>query len=107
MGLAALGRPLDEEHVTGAKELCALSGAAPGDPVQAAHLAALALHPKGLFKKAPARCRKVLVLNQGDLAGAEQAANQVAELIGQQDPSLRVLLTSFLQGACQVLREGD
>ncbi|MCB2192081.1 MAG: putative selenium-dependent hydroxylase accessory protein YqeC [Deltaproteobacteria bacterium] len=107
MGLSALGQPVDEDHLLGASEFCAITGAQPGQAVGPTHLTALALHPKGLFKKAPGRTRKVVVLNQADLPGAEQAARQVAELMDRQDPSLRVLLTSLLQGACEVLCEGD
>ncbi|MBU4277900.1 MAG: putative selenium-dependent hydroxylase accessory protein YqeC [Proteobacteria bacterium] len=107
LGLAGVGQPVDEEHVLGAAEFCAVTGAAPGQPVEPAHLAALATHPKGLFKKAPARIRKVLVLNQGELPGAAEAARQVAELVSGQDPSLRVLLTSLHRGECEVLLEGD
>lgn len=107
LGLAGVGQPVDEEHVLGAAEFCALTGASPGQPVEPAHLAALATHPKGLFKKAPARIRKVLVLNQGELPHAADAARQVAELVGKQDPSLRVVLTSLHRGECEVLLEGD
>lgn len=107
VGLSGLGQPIDEKHVLGAVEFSALTGAAPGEAVTPAHLAALAMHPKGLFKNAPPNARKVLVLNQGDLSGAAEAARQVVEMLGKQAPSLRVLLTSLHQGRCQVMSEGN
>ena len=107
LGLAGLGMPVDEEHVLGAAEFCTITGAKPGEAVTPAHLAALATHPKGLFRKAPSRTRKLLVLNQGELPGAAQGARQVAELISQQNSSLRVLLTSLHRGECEVLLEGS
>lgn len=107
LGLSGLGMPVDEEHILGSSEFRAITRAAPGQPVEPTHLAALATHPKGLFKKAPTRIRKVLVLNQGDLPGASQAARRITELVSQQAPSLRVLFTSFHRGECEVLLEGD
>ncbi len=107
LGLAGVGQPVDEEHVLGAAEFCALTGAGPGQAATPAQLTALALDPKGLFKKAPARARKVLVLNQADLAGAVEAGREVATLLAGQDPSLRVLLTSVQMGSCEVLNEGS
>lgn len=107
LGLSALGRPADEEHILAASEFCALTNAAPGQPVEPEHLAALAVHPKGLFKKAPPRARRVLLLNQGELPGAAQAARRVADLVSEADPSLKVLLTSLRRGECEVLLEGD
>ena len=107
LGLSGLGRPVDEDHVLGASEFCSLTKAEPGQAVTPAHVAALALHPKGLFKKAPPKARKVLVLNQADLPGASQAAHQVAALVGEQAPRLKVLMTSLRRGECEVLCEGD
>ncbi|MBU1274502.1 MAG: putative selenium-dependent hydroxylase accessory protein YqeC [Proteobacteria bacterium] len=107
LGLSAMGQPVDDEHVLAVPEFCALTGAAPGEAVTPAHLAALAAHPKGLFKKAPPRARKALVLNQGELPGAAEAARQVAEMVSEQEPALRVLLTSLQRGECEVLLEGD
>lgn len=107
LGLSGLGQPVDEENVLAVPEFCALTGAQPGQAVEPAHLAALATHARGLFKKAPSRVRRVLVLNQGELPGAAQAARQVAEIVGEQAPSPRVLLTSLHQGRCEVLAEGD
>jgi hypothetical protein len=48
-----------------------------------------------------------LLLNQGELPGAAQAARQVADLVSEADPSLKVLLTSLRRGECEVLLEGD
>ncbi|MCF8047565.1 MAG: putative selenium-dependent hydroxylase accessory protein YqeC [Desulfarculaceae bacterium] len=106
LGLSGLGMPVNEEHVLGAAEFCAITGAKAGETVTPAHLAALVIHPKGLFRKAPSRTRKVLVLNQVELPGAAQGARQVAELISEQNSSLRVLLTSLHRGECEVLLEG-
>ena len=74
VGLACLGRPMDEAVVHRPECFGPLTGCAPGAPIGLEHLAALCRSPQGLFKGAPPGARRVLLLNQADLCGLSPAA---------------------------------
>ncbi|MEW5912106.1 MAG: selenium cofactor biosynthesis protein YqeC [Thermodesulfobacteriota bacterium] len=103
LGLGGLGRPATEEHVLALNQFCALTGAAAGQKVTPAHLTALTRHPQGLFKGAPAAARRVALLNQADLPGAAEGAQEVARLLAGEPGAPRLLLASLQQGRCRFL----
>jgi len=74
IGLACLGRSMDEATVHRPELFGPLTGCAPGAPIGLEHLAALCRSPLGLFKAAPPGARRVLLLNQADLCGLDPAA---------------------------------
>jgi probable selenium-dependent hydroxylase accessory protein YqeC len=78
VGLACLGRPMDERTVHRPERFGAVTGCAPGAPIRLEHLAALTRSPQGLFKGAPAGARRVLLLNQAD-----QCRTPLAALLGE------------------------
>lgn len=82
-GLSAVGRPLTEDHVFRPEVFSRLSGLAPGEPVDAAAVAAVLGHPQGGLKGAPAGCRRVVFLNQADTPERVVSALTVAELLRQ------------------------
>ena len=53
VGLDVLGQPLDAEHVHRPEIVAELTGAAPGDPVTPAMIAAVLAHPQGGAKDMP------------------------------------------------------
>lgn len=106
MGLSSLGKPADEAHVYGLEEFMAVSKARGGEPIAPEHLAALALHEHGLLKNAPPGARKVVFLNQCDAPGCGHGGRKTAELIKQQDSSLRIVLASLESGLAEVPHQG-
>jgi probable selenium-dependent hydroxylase accessory protein YqeC len=74
VGLACLGRPMDEAAVHRPERFGPVTGCDPGAPIGLEHLAALCRSPLGLFKGAPRGARRVLLLNQADLCGLDPAA---------------------------------
>jgi probable selenium-dependent hydroxylase accessory protein YqeC len=64
IGLDCLGRPMDGATVHRPELFGAVTGCGSGQPIGWAHLAALAAHPRGLFKCATGR--RALLLNKAD-----------------------------------------
>lgn len=71
VGLDCLGRPMDADTVHRPERFGPLTGCVTGAAIGLEHIAALARSPQGLFKGAPAGARRVLVLNQADLAAVD------------------------------------
>lgn len=66
IGLSALGKPLDEEHVFRPEIFAALSGAELGTVVTLDHLMNVMRHSQGGMKNIPSSARKTLLANQLD-----------------------------------------
>lgn len=66
VGLTAVGRPLDEEHVFRSQLFSGITGLEIGSPVTEESIAAILMHEKGLFKGAPQSARRIVFLNQAD-----------------------------------------
>jgi probable selenium-dependent hydroxylase accessory protein YqeC len=67
LGLDCLGTPVAADTVHRHELFARLVGAAPGEAITAAHLAALAGAENGLFKAAPPDARRIVILNKADL----------------------------------------
>jgi probable selenium-dependent hydroxylase accessory protein YqeC len=78
LGLDGLGQPMDGRTVHRPERFAQITDCELGEPIQWAHLAALAGHPSGLFKGAPGR--RVLLLNKADLAPILPTREQLAAL---------------------------
>jgi probable selenium-dependent hydroxylase accessory protein YqeC len=77
VGLSAIGQPLDEAWVFRPERFAALTGIAPGAPVGAAAIAAVACHPEGLLKAAPAAAKLMVYFNQADAPADLEAARRI------------------------------
>lgn len=77
-GLSGVGRPLDDVAVFRPKVWASLTGLPLGQPVTAESVAAMAIHPEGLARRAPANARRILYLNQTDIDGGDETAAQIA-----------------------------
>jgi probable selenium-dependent hydroxylase accessory protein YqeC len=73
IGLDALGAPMDGRTVHRPELFGALVGCAPGEAIRIEHFVALAASPSGLFKDAPRRAARIIVLNKAELRAAEIA----------------------------------
>ncbi|MCL4798678.1 MAG: putative selenium-dependent hydroxylase accessory protein YqeC [Burkholderiales bacterium] len=77
-GLNGLGRPLSADNLFRPEIWAQRTGLAPGAPISAESLAAIALEPEGLTKGCPARARRVLFLNRADTPDRRTAALRIA-----------------------------
>jgi molybdenum cofactor cytidylyltransferase len=97
--LHVLGKPLSDEHVFRPERVAALSGAALGESVTVATVAAVLTHPQGGLKGVPLRARVVPLLNQWEGETASEEAREVAELVLHHERIQRVLVTALRQAA--------
>lgn len=74
----AIGQPLDERIAHRVEHLCTVTGAAPGEPITAEHVARLLAAPEGALKDVGG-ARVVPLINMVDDAAAEAAARAAAE----------------------------
>ena len=81
VGLDVLGQPLDAGHVHRPERVAELTGAAPGDPVTPAMIAAVLAHPRGGAKDAPPTARLIPFLNKAEDETALAAAREIARLL--------------------------
>ena len=96
VGLDVLGQPLDAQHVHRPELVAALTGAALGDPVTPAMIAAVLAHPEGGAKGAPPAARLIPFLNKAEDGASLTAAREIARLL-LQNPRI----DSVLIGAAQ------
>ena len=91
-----LGQPLDAEHVHRPQLVAELTGAALGDPVTPAMIAAVLAHPQGGAKDVPPNARLIPFLNKAEDEATLAAAREIARLLLKQPR-----IDSVLIGAAQ------
>ena len=92
-----LGQPLDAEHVHRPQLVAELTGAALGDPVTPAMIAAVLAHPQGGAKDVPPNARLIPFLNKAEDEATLAAAREIARLLLQQ-PRIDSVLIGAAQG---------
>jgi len=80
IGLDVIGQPLGPGAVHRPERVAALTGAALGDPVTPALVAAVLAHPEGGARQAPPNARLVPFLNKAETPAALAVAREVARL---------------------------
>jgi molybdenum cofactor cytidylyltransferase len=80
IGLDVIGQPLAPDAVHRPERVAALTGAALGDLVTPAMVAAVLAHPEGGARQAPPNARLVPFLNKAETPSALAAAREVARL---------------------------
>ncbi len=83
VGLDVLGQPLDAGHVHRPQLVAELTGAALGDPVTPAMIAAVVAHPQGGSKSVPSMARLIPFLNKVEDEVTLAAAREIARLLLQ------------------------
>ena len=81
VGVDALGKPLDSEHIHRPQRVAELSGAGLGEPVTAETIARVMVHPEGPLRDAPHSARVVILLNKADSAERRAAAAEIADAL--------------------------
>jgi probable selenium-dependent hydroxylase accessory protein YqeC len=99
IGLDALGMPADEVHVHRLQLFCDLTGLRQGEAVSEESVARLIRNRKGLFKGAPEKGRKIILLNKADDRLLLQRAGSIIEKIENMASGIEaVLIASMAQG---------
>lgn len=83
IGLDALGKPIDEEHVHRAEIFSNVVGRSPGEPLDAEGVVTLILSPQGLFKGIPETSRRSVLLNKADTAERQDHAAAIVKELCQ------------------------
>ncbi|MDW7671446.1 MAG: selenium cofactor biosynthesis protein YqeC [Bacillota bacterium] len=96
IGLSAVGKPADPEYIHRLPHFCGITGAEPGEQIEPDHLAALIMHPQGLFKGTPVMTERILLLNQADNLSSRHAAESIVlKVMAGTSKIDRVLITQF------------
>ena len=96
VGLDVLGQPLDAEHVHRPQLVAELTGAALGDPVTSAMIAAVLAHPQGGAKAVPPTARLIPFLNKAEDEATLAAAREIARLL-LKEPRIESVLIGTAQ----------
>ncbi|MCX6029350.1 MAG: selenium cofactor biosynthesis protein YqeC [Chloroflexi bacterium] len=81
VGLDVVGRPLTADHVHRPQLVAELTGAALGDPVTPAMIAAVLAHPQGGARNVPPAARLIPFLNKVEDERTLTAAREIARLL--------------------------
>ncbi len=103
-GLDVLGQPLDADHVHRPQLVAELTGAALGDPVTPAMIAAVLAHPQGGARGVPPNARLIPFLNKAEDEATLAAAREIARLL-LKTPRIDSVLIGAAQGddpVCEV-----
>jgi probable selenium-dependent hydroxylase accessory protein YqeC len=96
VGLSAVGKPADLEYIHRLPLFCGITGAEPGRQIMPDYLAALIMHPQGLFKGTQGMTEKILLLNQADNLSSRHAAESIVlKVMAGTSKIDRVLITQF------------
>jgi probable selenium-dependent hydroxylase accessory protein YqeC len=78
IGLDAVGKAVSEDNIHRCELFCACTGKKSGELVDRESIIRLILSEKGLFKNAPAGCRKIVLLNKADTKDLVHAGQEIA-----------------------------
>ncbi|MDR0239602.1 MAG: putative selenium-dependent hydroxylase accessory protein YqeC [Deltaproteobacteria bacterium] len=101
IGLSCLSRAFTPERVFRPERFAEVTGLIPGAAITPDAMAALALHPNGLFKNSPDAAVRLLFCNQSDLPGALEAGEAIAEALFASNPAF---VRAVYLGAARVER---
>jgi molybdenum cofactor cytidylyltransferase len=79
VGLSSLGKPMGDEVVHRAEIFARLSGLLPDDRITAEAVTRTLTHPAGGLKNIPPGARRVVLLNQADMAEQQAAASRMVQ----------------------------
>lgn len=97
VSVRAVGEPLDQTAAHRPELIAELTGAVPGEPIGADHVARLLAHPRGGMKHAERADRVVPVINMVDTDEQKYTARLIADQVLQRVPALdRVVLTRMV-----------
>jgi probable selenium-dependent hydroxylase accessory protein YqeC len=86
VGLSCFLAPFGPETVFRPERVTVITGLLPGNAVTPEAVAALTVHPEGLFKNTPPGASRLLFCNQADLPGAREAGNALAAILARKHP---------------------
>ncbi len=107
VGLSAIGKTLDEEHVFRPERFSEVSGLALGELVRLEHILKMLTHPDGGLKEIPSGCKAIIVFNQSDVYDVDSLEIDLikAALRGKYISALLMSLRSDPGEAIVIFRE--
>ncbi|HLO29534.1 MAG TPA: selenium cofactor biosynthesis protein YqeC [Anaerolineales bacterium] len=81
VGLAGLGKSLNDQSVHRSGGFSKLSGLKPGEPITPDSLVRVLIHMEGGLKNMPSHARRVVLLNQADTPELQSAARGLAQAL--------------------------
>ena len=94
VGLSAIGKPLDEQHVFRSERFSSLTGLPLGEPVSLVDILKMLTHPEGGLKGVPPDSETVVVFNQADTYDVHpNELDLIGEALGEKFSS--TLITSL------------
>jgi len=104
IGIDAIGKPADEKTVFRLDRFCAVTGLRPNEIIDAGAICRLILSEFGIFKGAPRKSRKSLLLNKADTEKDLHEARALIRMVqSRTSGSIRLLAGSMRHG--QIVEE--
>jgi len=104
IGLDALGRAIDDEHVHRPEQFCRITGQAENEIITSFSIACLITSEKGLFKNASHLCQRYILLNKADSAKTEQHAKNIIKEVKKISYSIQTfIISSMLNNTISVI----
>ena len=102
VGLDAIGKPLDDQHVFRSQDYSRITGLPAGSPVTAESVVRAVLAPDGILKGFPPEAKRILFLNKAESrerrAAGREIASSLLERSGGGGVIHRVIVGSLLPG---------
>ena len=96
IGLDALGRTINEDHVHRPQQFCRITGHSENENITSFSVASLITSEEGLFKNAPHRCQRCVLLNKADSAETEQRARNIIGEVKKISSSVQTFIISTM-----------
>ncbi|HWQ29998.1 MAG TPA: selenium cofactor biosynthesis protein YqeC [Negativicutes bacterium] len=97
IGMDSMGKPVSEAFVHRPELFCSITGCVEGDTIDAELVSRLVMHEEGLFKGAPDKAEKYLVLNKADREAEKKSALAIAEKLAEKGCGLNGIITSSIR----------
>lgn len=97
IGMDSMGKPVSEAFVHRPELFCGITGCVKGDTIDAELVCRLVMHEEGLFKTAPDKAAKYLVLNKADRETEKKSALAIAEKLAEKGCSPDGIITSSIR----------
>jgi probable selenium-dependent hydroxylase accessory protein YqeC len=98
VGLEAIGKPLDDQHVFGSQDYSRITGLPAGAPVTTESVVGAVLAPDGILKGFPPEAKRILFLNKAESRERRAAGREIAcALLGMSSRRIdRIIVGSLL-----------
>ncbi len=103
IGLDALDKTLNEDHVHRPQQLSDLSGVPLDSPITGQVIESLIHSPLGIFKGSPAPARKIVILNKAAASDHTEQGREIGEAVIKHSDQIEAVLICEMQSLSPVL----